>query len=270
MKLFEIGFITVTLKDILDIGIVTFIFFKLYEMLKGSVALRLLGVVFSIFLIWKVVGLLQFRLLKSILDAFLDLGAIALVIIFAPEIRRFLSVISKNPLVERLIRHATAPATRSDSAEVYLEVVEAIKDIRATGNGALIVVTGKNDLSDIQETGDQINADISARLIYTIFQKQSPLHDGAMILHNQKIASVRCILPISKRTDISPEFGMRHRAALGLTEVSDALVIVVSEERREVSLAYEGELRKNVEYDDIIEAIISHTRQTISFTMLNK
>ncbi len=263
MKLFDIGFLTVTLKDIIDIGIVTFLFYKLYDILRGSLALRLLGVVLSIFLVWKLVGLMQFRLLKSILDAFLDLGVIALVIIFAPEIRKFLFAMSKNTLVDRILRQIS---TRTDTDTTYREIIAALKDIRATGDGALIVILGKDALEDIQETGDQLNADTSSRLIFTIFQKHSPLHDGAMILNNDKIAAVRCILPISQRTDIAPELGMRHRAAIGVTEISDALVIVVSEERRELSLAYDSELKRNVDYHEVGEALQAHDRRILNIS----
>lgn len=261
MKLFEIGFLTVTFKDILDISIVTFVFFKLYQMLKGSLALRLLGVVVSIFLLWKMVGLLQFRLLKSILDAFLDLGALALVVIFAPEIRKFLFAISKNTFLDRLLRQIS---TRSESDTTYKELVAALKDLRAEGDGALIVILGKDSLEDIQETGDHLNAETSSRLIATIFQKHSPLHDGAMIINQNKIVAVRCILPISKRSDISPELGMRHRAAVGVTETSDALVIIVSEERRELSLAYDGKLRRNIDYHEVDEALEAHDRRILN------
>lgn len=261
MKLFDIGFLTVTLKDILDVSIVTFVFFKLYQTLKGSIALRLLGVVLTIFLFWKVVGLLQFRLLKTILDAFLDLGSLALVVIFAPEIRKFLFAISRNTFLDRLLRQVS---TRSETDTTYREIVSALKDLRATGNGALIVILGKDSLEDIQETGDRLDAETSSRLIFTIFQKHSPLHDGAMIIVNDKIAAVRCILPISQRTDIAPELGMRHRAALGITEVSDALVIIVSEERRELSLANDGKLQRNVDYHEVDEALEAHDRRILN------
>lgn len=258
MELFEIGFLSVTLKDIIDVGIVTFIFYKLYDMLKGSLSIRLLGVVFTIFLLWKVVALMELRLLKSIMDAFLDLGAVALVIIFAPEIRKFLSAISKNTLLDRILR-PSPPA--NDSEGLCKEVAEALKDLRATGNGALIVVLGKDMLEDIQQTGDQLDANVSSRLIFTIFQKESPLHDGAMILQGNRILAVRCILPISQRTDIAPELGMRHRAAIGVAEISDALVIIASEERRELSVVERGKMQRNISHQEIEEALQRHEKQ---------
>jgi len=261
MELFKVGFVSVRLVDIIDITIVAFLFYKLYEILRGSLALRGLSVLISIFFVWKIVELLDFVLLKSILDEFLGLGAIALVIIFAPEIRKFLTVLSTNSLLDRLLRPVYS---RTDMDDTNREIVGALKDLRASGYGALIVLLGSDPLRDIRETGDKINADISARLIVTIFQKNSPLHDGAMIMTNNKIVAVRGILPISEDPDISPELGMRHRAAIGVSEVSDALVIIVSEERRELSLASGGDLRRNVDYNEIEEAIQIHYRKIIN------
>lgn len=255
MKLFEIGFVTVRLVDVLDIGIVTFLFYKLYENIRGRLAIRIISLIIALFFIWKIVDLLGFRLLGSIMGEFLGLGAIAVVILFAPEIRNFLSAIIKNPLLERLIRTANG---RDELNQTSAAIIEALKSLRATGNGALIVITGENPLFDIQSTGDPINSDVQSRLIFTIFQKESPLHDGAMIIHQGRIAAVRAILPISKSNRLDPELGLRHRAALGMAENSDALVIVVSEERRELSIALRGELHRRVDYNDIDQALAVH------------
>jgi len=255
MELFSVGFVTVRLVDLLDITVVSVLFYQLYQNLRGRLALRVISLIIAIFLVWRIVDLLDFRLLGSILDEFLGLGAIAVVIIFAPEIRGFLSAFSKNTLLDRFIRQVSAP-TESDST--YREIVEALKSLRATGNGALIILTGSDPLTEIQGTGDRLDAIVAARLIYTIFQKESPLHDGAMIMQGGKIAAVRCILPISKSLELDPELGLRHRSALGISEVSDALAIVVSEERRELSLASGGRLRRNVDYQEVEDSIKAH------------
>ncbi|MEO1448467.1 MAG: diadenylate cyclase CdaA [Bacteroidota bacterium] len=255
MELFNIGFVTVRLVDLLDIGIVTFLLYKLYENLRGSLAIRITSVILASFVLWKVVDLLDFRLLGTILDEFLGLGALAVVIIFSPEIRRFLSAISKNTFLDRILRQV---APIEEPAEAYEEISEALKSLRATGNGALIVLTGKDPLREICETGDILDAALMARLIFTIFQKESPMHDGAMVITGSRIVSVRAILPLSKSSDLDPELGLRHRSALGLSETTDALVIVVSEERRELSLATQGKLTRNVDYQDIEEAIKVH------------
>ncbi len=261
MELFKIGFVSVRLVDIIDISVVTFLFFKLHDILKGSMALRVMGVIFSIFLSWKLVDLLDFRLLKSILDEFLGLGAIAVVIIFAPEIRRFLTAISKNTLVDRLLRQVSA---RTESDTTHREVLESVKDLRVTGNGALIILSGADNLNEIQDTGDRIDANVSARLISSIFQKQSPLHDGALVLVNNKIAAVRCILPISQNADIPAQLGMRHRAGMGISEISDAMAVILSEETREVSLAYRGELRRNLDQADLELAVKNHLQRVFT------
>ncbi|MEO0897627.1 MAG: diadenylate cyclase [Bacteroidota bacterium] len=255
MELFEIGFVTVRLIDLLDISIVAFLFFKLYENLRGRIAIRVISLILALFVAWKLVALLDFRLLTSIMGEVIGLGAIAVVVIFAPEIRRFLSAFTTNPILDRLLRQS---GTGSQIEQTIREVVEALKSLRATGNGAIIVLTGDNALEEIRETGDTIDANILARMIFTIFQKESPLHDGAMILHQHRITSVRAILPISKSERLDAELGLRHRAALGLSEVSDALILIVSEERREVSLALRGELRRNVEYKEVEEAMNKH------------
>ncbi len=255
MKLFEIGFITVRLVDILDVLLVTVLFYQVYQSLRGRAALRIAGLVLSIFVIWKTVALLEFRVLKSILDEFLGLGAIAVVIIFAPEIRRFLTSMSSNTLLERLIR---PNQVQKANEETIKELVEALKSIRATGNGALVVIAGSESLQDIEETGDALDANVSSRLIYTIFQKESPLHDGAMIIRGNKISAVRTILPISKSANLEAELGLRHRSAVGISEVSDVLVIVASEERREISIAKQGELQRSVDYQGVEDAIRRH------------
>ncbi len=260
MELFEIGFVSVRLVDIIDVSIVTFLLYKLYDTLKGSLALRVLWVVLFIFLIWKVVDLLDLVLLRLILDQFLGLGAVVLVIIFAPEIRQFLTGLTRNTLLDRLARQVTA---KVESDEIFHEIETSLKDMRASGYGALIILTGSNPLQDIQETGDRLNADVSARLIFTIFQKQSPLHDGAMIIYHNKIVAVRCILPISK-TPMPAELGMRHRAAIGVTEISDAIAIIVSEERREISIAQAGKLHRDVDFHQVEQVIRTHYQEVVA------
>ncbi|GAB4407008.1 MAG: diadenylate cyclase CdaA [Bacteroidia bacterium] len=260
MELFKIGFVPIRIIDVLDIAIVALLFYRIYESLRGSLAIRVTSVALGVIVMWRLVISLKFTLLGFIMDQFLGLGAIAVVIIFAPEIRKFLSSISSNTLFSRLKRQAGSDL---ETDATYLEVVEALKSLRAAGNGALIALTGSDPLTEIRESGDVLDAHISARLIFSIFQKESPLHDGAMILHKGRIAAVRCILPISKNPRLDPELGLRHRSGLGLSETSDALVIVVSEERRELSIAFQGELQRNVDYHDIEDAIHRHFQRTI-------
>ncbi len=260
MELFKIGFFPVRLVDIIDISVVTFMFYKLYEYMKGSLAVRVTSVILATFLLWKVVGLLEFRLLTTILDAFLGLGAIAVMIIFAPEIRHFLSEISKNTLLDRLLRSV---GERTDTRTSYFDIIEAVRNIRGRGEGALIILPGNNPLLEIAATGERLDANITARLIFSIFQKESPLHDGGMVIANGKISSVRCILPLSKDPQLAPDLGLRHRAALGLAEVSDALVLVISEERQEISLATHGTLIRDVDYQELERHLQKHLGQGV-------
>lgn len=254
MELFNIGFVTIRLVDIVDISIVTFLFFKLYELLKGSLAIRILTGVLLIFLFWKLVDLLDMVLLKSILDQFLGVGAIALIIIFASEIRRFLLIISRNTVFDRIWQQITS----SESNVATHEIADAVETLRDDGVGALIILAGEDKLERIQETGDIIGAQVSDRLFSSIFQPLSPLHDGAVIVSDGIILAARCVLPLTERTDLPPELGLRHRSAIGISEQSDSLSIIVSEERKEVSLAFRGELERNIDIITLNTRIRQH------------
>lgn len=243
MELFKIGFLSVRLVDVIDISIVTFLFYKLYEVLRGSLAIRILGALVLVFFIWKLVDLFQMVLLKSILDQFLGVGALALIVLFAGEIRRFLSLLGRNTTLVKVFRGRAYTEVYRPSVD---RILRGVEDIQNGKYGALVVITGSDPLERIQETGDRLNAEISARLLYSIFMPGSPMHDGAVIIDNNTIAAARCVLPVSDNPDIPPELGMRHRSALGLAEVSDAFVIVVSEERGEISVALGGQLHRNL------------------------
>lgn len=244
MELFKIGFLTVRLIDLIDVSVVTFLFYKLYELLKGSLALRIMFALVVVFVIWKLVDLLDMLLLKSILDQFIGVGAIALIVLFAPEIRRFLILIGKNTFISRAWEQIF---TNAETTQSFDELIAGIEEINKAGLGALIVVTGEDPLDRITETGDPIGAEISERLLYSIFLKDGPLHDGAVVIHQNRIAAARCILPLSTKADLPPELGLRHRSGMGISENSDAMVIVVSEERQEVSLIKEGKLQRKVD-----------------------
>lgn len=246
MELFKIGFVTIRLVDIIDISIVTFLFYKLYNLLRGSIAFRIVTAILAVFLFWKLVDLLDLVLLKSILDPFLGVGALALIVLFASEIRRFLVIFAKNTFLDRLLQQVKVFAPSSTGEEIN-EIVNSIEDIKKAGLGALVVLTDTDRLIRYQETGDKLDAQLSSRLLSSIFTTTSPLHDGAVIISDHRIAAARCILPVSQNQTLPAELGLRHRAALGLAEVSHALVIVVSEERQEISIAHEGQLFRNLD-----------------------
>lgn len=243
MELFKIYFISVRVGDVIDILIVAFLLYKFYHALRRTQALRVVGVLLGIILLWKLVGILNFTLLKAILDQIIGMGGMALLVIFSPEIRKFLLNASKNTVLDRMIRRFSAEQIPEGEAH---EIIEAMNNLRMGNHGALVVLLGNQDHTDELTTGDPINADVSARLLISIFQKHSPLHDGAVFIRGSKILAARCVLPMTESLNLPPELGMRHRAALGLSESSDSLVLILSEERGEISLALGGMLRRNI------------------------
>ena len=200
-----------------------------------------IGIV-AIFLIWQLVNALQMELLTTILGAFVSVGFIALIIIFQPEIRRFLFTIgihTKNSNIKgfRLFRR------KSKTISLDTETVsQACISMSLIKQGALIVITRQNTLADIVLSGVTIDARLSKPLIENIFFKNSPLHDGAMIITDNKIVAARCILPVTNNSEIPGHYGLRHRAAVGISEVNDCLVLVVSEETGDISLVKEGNI----------------------------
>lgn len=246
MELFKIGFVSIRLMDIIDISVVTFLFYKLYNLLRGSIAFRIVAAILAVFLFWKLVELMDLVLLKSILDPFLGVGALALIVLFATEIRRFLVIFAKNTFLDRLFQQLNVAGPIGADEDIK-QILDAIEDIKKAELGALIVLTFRDQLERYQETGDKLDAEISGRLLASIFNSSAPLHDGAVIIADSRIAAARCILPISRNQSVPAELGLRHRSALGLSEVSHALVLIVSEERNEVSIAHEGTLHRNLD-----------------------
>lgn len=229
-------FIQIRVVDIIDITLVAALLYGLYSLVKGTSATSIFLGIVAIWLIWQVVKALQMELLSSILGAFVSVGFIALIIIFQPEIRRFLFTIGTQARKNKLSKKFHLFRLHSNSiildAEALTQACLNMSDIK---QGALIIVTKQNQLDDIALTGVDINANISNSLIENIFFKNSPLHDGAMIITNNRIRSARCILPVTEKTDIPGHYGLRHRAAIGVTEENDCFVLVVSEETGNIS-----------------------------------
>lgn len=228
------GFLQLSLADILDICMVAFIIYLGFKWIKDSSAANIFLALLMLFVIQVVVTALNMKMMSALMNTLLDVGVLALIIIFQPEIRHFLTRLGINyrfaskggAFINRLLG---IKEERIDSGSVN-EITEACRAMSAEKTGALIVLTGKMSLSYIIETGDRIDADIHRRLIRNLFFKNSPLHDGAVVIRGNRIAAARCTLPITERTDIPAHFGMRHKAAIGISEESDASVIVVSEE----------------------------------------
>lgn len=229
-------FIQIRVIDIIDITLVAALLYGLYSLLKGTTATSIFLGVVSIWLIWQVVKALQMELLSSILGAFVSVGFIALIIIFQPEIRRFLFTIGTQARKSKLTRKFHLFKVSGSIILNVDAITRACQNMSDIKQGALIIITKQNKLDDIALTGVDINADISNALIENIFFKNSPLHDGAMIISNNRIRSARCILPVTNKTDIPGHYGLRHRAAIGITEDNDCFVLVVSEETGTISM----------------------------------
>lgn len=245
---FKIGFLDITTIDVIDILLVSFLLYQLYKLLKGSVAVKIFLGVLSIYLFYLVVKAVKMDLLTSILGQFINVGVIAALILFQQEIRKFLVLVGKTTAFNRGILFKDWPWRRKNKKEGYdlTPIIESAKVLGGTNTGALIVFSRSSELKFYAESGDLIEALISKRLILSIFQKNSPLHDGAMIIANNRIKAARCILPVSENEEIPANYGLRHRAALGMTEVTDSIVLVVSEETGQISLAYNGVLSNNL------------------------
>jgi uncharacterized protein (TIGR00159 family) len=248
MELFRLGFLAFRLVDLLDVLLMATIGYQIYRVFRNSALLQLLIILALVFFLWRLVGVFDLILLKTFLGESIRIGSLALIVIFAPEIRRVLLSLAQNTLFERFRRQLSENLSLREN---YDEIIAAMESMSASRTGAIILLVRSDDLSHIEQTGDLINADISRRLLLSIFNKTSPLHDGAVLINNNQISAVRCVLPISDDPNIPAEFGLRHRAAIGITEVSDAVALVVSEETGMMSIATEGKIRKNMNADSL-------------------
>ena len=250
------------IKDIVDILIVALLLFYLYRLMKNSGTLSLFYGVLAFIVLWVVCyEIFGMRLTGTIVDKFMSIGLIVLVILFQDQIKRFLIDIGgpgKFKHFTRMFRHEKNDDNRH--AEV-MAVVYACMSMAKSKTGALIVFQRKVPLGDYEKTGDEIDADINARLIENIFFKNSPLHDGAMIIAGNRIAAVGCILPVSHDMNIPKNLGLRHRAALGMSQQTDAVCVIVSEETGNISVAKDGTITVKVsaiDLEHILSSSLSH------------
>ncbi len=245
------------IKDIVDILIVALLLFYLYRLMKNSGTLSLFYGVLAFIVLWVVCyEIFGMRLTGTIVDKFMSIGLIVLVILFQDQIKRFLIDIGGPGTFKhftRIFRHEKNDDNKH--AEV-MAVVYACMSMAKSKTGALIVFQRKVPLGDYEKTGDEIDADINARLIENIFFKNSPLHDGAMIISGHRIAAVGCILPVSHDMNIPKNLGLRHRAALGMSQVTDAVCVIVSEETGGISVAQSGSIKVKISVTEL-EHILS-------------
>lgn len=235
--MFEFG-----IKDIIDIFCVALMLYYIYRLMKESRSLNVFIGIMVFTLMWLFVSqILEMRLLGSIMDKLVSVGVIAIIILFQDEIRQFLYNLGAHRRVKSIIRLFSSGENKDkEDRDSIMPVVMACMNMGRAKIGALIVVERLSSLSDIADTGDIINANINQRLIENIFFKNSPLHDGAMIISRKRIRAAGCILPVSHSLDIPKELGLRHRAALGISQETDAIAIVVSEETGRIAVAIKG------------------------------
>lgn len=249
-----IAFITIRFLDIVDILLVTLLLYQLYRLLKGTVAFNIILGLFSLYLFWLVVKLLNMELIGTIMGQFIGVGVLALIIVFHPEIRKFLVFIGTHYNLNRVLALDKLLGVNKKKTinQVQIDIlVDACNSMAKSRTGALIVITRTLELNDQINTGERLNAKISSSLLRTIFFKNSPLHDGAVIIRGNRIAAAGCILPLTQK-EIDKSLGLRHRAAVGITENSDAICIIVSEERGTISLAKEGEINRRLSKEKLI------------------
>ena len=237
---FDISILTI--KDIIDILLVAYLLYKTYKLMKSSGSINVFIGILVFIVIWLIVSqVLQMRLLGSIFDKLVSVGVIALIVLFQDEIRHFLLSLGSRHRSSSIFRFFSGGKKETDNKEDIMPIVMACMNMSKGKVGALIVVERDFPLDDVARTGDIIDANINQRLIENIFFKNSPLHDGAMIISNKRIKAAGCILPVSHNLNMPKELGLRHRAALGISQETDALAIIVSEETGGISVAYQGE-----------------------------
>lgn len=240
-------FFDISIKDIVDVVLVALMLYYMYRLMKDSGSLNLfVGILVFIFSWLFVSKMLQMRLLGSILDQLMSVGTLALVVIFQEEIRNFFRTLGSHRHFGFLSKIFSRDKKDSNATEV-MPVVLACNSMAQQKVGALIVVQRNMSLDDIVKTGEAINANISQRLVEAVFFKNAPLHDGAMIIQNGRITAAQCILPVSHNLNISKKLGLRHRSAIGVTEIYDAIAVVVSEETGTISAAIGGKLIQNLD-----------------------
>lgn len=243
MELFRIGFLPIRAVDILDIGVVTYVFYQLFKLMKGTRGATMLAGLLIIVFISVIAPWLGMSGLSLLITEVQTVWVIVFVILFQPELRRILIHIGQSRIVRLFYKGGELP--------VLNETVVAVKNLSEKGYGALIVLVREVGVGAIIETGIKINAQVSSALLISIFTPKTPLHDGAVVIQEGMIAAAKCLLPISENPSINPSMGTRHRAAIGLSEESDAIIVVVSEETSGVSLAVDGRLEKISNPDEL-------------------
>lgn len=252
------SFIHITLVDVFDIFLVALLFYQIYIMIRGTAAINIFIGIFLLYLIWLVVRALNMEMLSTILGQIIGVGALALIIVFQQEVRKFLLYIGTRYLSNRSFSIERFFSSKVDRKELLVgmdALVRACRNMAETKTGALIVLGRRSNLQLYIDTGDFIDAAIDGRLIETIFFKNTPMHDGAMFIVNGRIAAARCVLPTTEKLEVPAHYGMRHRAAMGITEHTDAVVVVVSEETGKISVVESGVIKSGLSIIELRQSL---------------
>jgi diadenylate cyclase len=261
---FHIGFLEVSWVDLIDIGLVAILLYQVYKLIRGSIAVNIFLGILSLYLVYLIVRAAQMELLAKILGQFMGVGVLAMIILFQPEIRKFLLVIGRSAEINRDNIFKSINSWRygfRDDFDVH-QLIEAVKSMKATRTGALVVFSRDTELKFYCETGDYLDADVNKRLILSIFQKTSPLHDGAVIIYKGRIMAARCVLPVSENDHLPPHFGLRHRSAIGMSETTDTLVMAISEETGRLILARNGKFVRGLKLKQVEQKILEYLHNT--------
>lgn len=255
MEGFDFSFLNLRFLDLLDIVLVALIIYYIYNLIRGTIALNILLGLVIIYAAYILVKQAHMRLLTELLGAFVSVGFIALIVVFQQEIRRFLLLIGRNASLQKnkawwSFLFGSKEVIKNNSARIK-PIVDACKSLQKSRTGALIVFAKYFDEQFYQNSGEIIEAKVSRRLLESIFQKTSPLHDGAVVISENRIKCASSILPLTENDKLPPQFGLRHRAGIGITEMSDAVAIIVSEETGEISYAKQGRVRMNLSFSEL-------------------
>lgn len=256
---FKIAFLDITWVDLADVTLVAILLYQVYKMIRGSLAVNIFLGILSLYLIYLVVRAAQMELLATILGQFMGVGVLAMIILFQPELRKFLLVIGRSTELNRDFFKSLAHWRNRfhDDFDVHA-LIDAVKNLKATRTGALIVFSRESELKFYVETGDPLDAEVTKRLLISIFSKNSPLHDGAVIIHKGRLKAARCVLPVSENDHLPPHFGLRHRSAIGMSEVTDTLVLAISEETGRLILARNGKFLRGLKLRQVEQKILEY------------
>lgn len=271
--LFNIGFLDIKWVDIADILLVSIFIYQVYKLMRGSMAIKVFLGFLSLYLSYLVVKAAEMELLTSILGQFMGLGVLAVIILFQQEIRKFLLLLGKTTIFEEgnLVKGIKSLWNSDSTKKLNVTgVLEAVKVFGGSNTGALIVFSRNSELKFYAESGDRLDALISKRLIQAIFNKYSPLHDGAAILYQGRIVAARCILPVTDRDDLPASLGLRHRAAVGMSEATDTLMLVVSEETGQISVVRNGKIDKNLSIKEVRKMINEYLKEKDTKSKIDK